>query len=129
MKLYHKLVRWVAVILTTHDVLVVSSSLWRLLPALARLLSLACPPPASLTLSNTHIIFTTLQSDLQALSFGYVVQALLVVRAQFTDRHTWWNWVAIVVLMVLSAAYGSFRFHRGGNLIKIYELPTSGNLQ
>jgi hypothetical protein len=35
------------------------------------------------------------------------------------------NWVAIVVLLALAAYYASFRFGKGGNLIKIYELPTS----
>lgn len=69
------------------------------------------------------------RSVCEALCFCYIVQALAVMRAQFTDRHTWLNWVAIIVLSILSAAYGSFRFRRGGNLIKIYELPTSGNLQ
>jgi hypothetical protein len=69
------------------------------------------------------------RSVCEALCFCYMVQALAVVRAQFTDRHTWWNWVAILPLLLLSMAYGSFRFRKGGNLIKIYELPTSANLQ
>mmetsp|Transcript_26057 Transcript_26057/g.47091 ORF Transcript_26057/g.47091 Transcript_26057/m.47091 type:complete len:146 (-) Transcript_26057:658-1095(-) len=69
------------------------------------------------------------RSVCEALCFCYMVQALAVVRAQFTDRHTWWNWVAILLLLLLSVAYGSFRFRKGGNFIKIYELPTSGNLQ
>ena len=70
------------------------------------------------------------RSVCEALCFCYTIQALAVTRAQFTDhRHTWWNWLAISVLLTLAAAYGSFRFRRGGNLIKIYELPTSGNLQ
>lgn len=70
------------------------------------------------------------RSVCEALCFCYLVQALAVLRAQITDSSkTWWNWLAILLLGVLSAAYGSFRFRRGGNLIKIYELPTSGNLQ
>jgi hypothetical protein len=64
----------------------------------------------------------------EALCCCYVVQAGAVLRAQFTDRHTWPNWVAIVILSVLATLYGSFRFGKGGNLIKIYELPTAGNL-
>lgn len=60
----------------------------------------------------------------------YVLQALTVLRAQFTDRRTIiLNWIAIIILLLLSAAYGSFRFRKGGNLIKIYELPTSSALR
>lgn len=60
----------------------------------------------------------------------YVLQALTVLRAQFTDRRTFiLNWIAIVILVGLSIAYGTFRFRKGGNLIKIYELPTSTTLQ
>ena len=59
----------------------------------------------------------------------YVLQALAVLRAQFTDRHSIINWIAIIVLSILAAAYGSFRFRKGGNLIKIYELPTAANLR
>jgi hypothetical protein len=51
-----------------------------------------------------------------------------VLRAQFTDRHTLANWIAIVVLLGLSAAYGSHRFGKGGHSIKVYELPTGSNL-
>ena len=69
------------------------------------------------------------RSVCEALCFCYVLQALAVMRAQFTDRHTVLNWVAILILTILSAAYGSFRFRRGGNLIKIYELPSSTILQ
>ena len=65
----------------------------------------------------------------EALFVCYVLQALAVARAQFTDRHSTINWIAIFVLVTLSAAYGSHRFRRGGNLIKIYELPTSGTLR
>jgi hypothetical protein len=68
------------------------------------------------------------RSVCEALCFCYVLQALAVMRAQLTDRHTLLNWVAISVLTLLSGAYGSFRFRRGGNLIKVYELPSSTNL-
>ena len=60
----------------------------------------------------------------EALFVCYVLQAVAVLRAQFTDRHTWINWVAIALLLSLSLAYATFRFGKGGNLIKIYELPT-----
>jgi hypothetical protein len=65
----------------------------------------------------------------EALFVCYVLQALAVARAQFTDRkHSIINWIAFVLLTILASAYGSFRFRKGGNLIKIYELPTSANL-
>jgi len=64
----------------------------------------------------------------EALFVCYVLQSLAVLRAQFTDRHTYVNWIAMVVLLALSASYGSFRFGKGGNLIKVYELPSSGTL-
>ena len=65
----------------------------------------------------------------EALFFCYLLQIISVLRAQFTDRHSMINWLAMIVLGTLAAAYGSFRFRRGGNLIKVYELPTSGNLE
>lgn len=65
----------------------------------------------------------------EALLVCYILQALVVLRAQFTDRHVMINWIAIVVLLVLSGFYGSFRFVEGGNLIKVYELPTSSTLR
>jgi len=64
----------------------------------------------------------------EALLVCYVLQALTVLRAQFTDRHLLINWVAITVLLALAACYGSFRFAKGGHLIKIYELPTASTL-
>jgi hypothetical protein len=51
----------------------------------------------------------------------YVLQALAVMRAQFTDRHVLINWIATLLLTILASAYGSFRFRKGGNLNKIYE--------
>jgi len=68
------------------------------------------------------------KSVCEAQCFCYVLQALAVARGQFTDRHTWINWVAILVMVMLASVYGSFRFRKGGNLIKIYELPTSNSL-
>jgi hypothetical protein len=65
----------------------------------------------------------------EALSVCYLLQALAVTRAQFTDRHVMINYVAIMLLLALAIAYGSFRFGKGGNLIKIYELPTASALQ
>ena len=65
----------------------------------------------------------------EALLVCYLLQALAVIRAQFTDRHVFINWIAIMVLLALSFAYGSFRFGKGGHMIKIYELPTAGSLQ
>jgi hypothetical protein len=66
----------------------------------------------------------------EALLVCYILQALTVLRAQFTEnRKLLINWIAIAILLILSMAYGSFRFGKGGNLIKIYELPTSTNLR
>eukprot|EP00980_Cylindrotheca_fusiformis_P018668 scaffold6219_cov146-Cylindrotheca_fusiformis.AAC.3 len=65
----------------------------------------------------------------EALFVCYTLQCLSVLRAQLTDRHSYINWIAVVVMGSLSAAYGSFRFREGGNLIKVYELPTGGNLR
>ncbi|CAJ1953616.1 unnamed protein product [Cylindrotheca closterium] len=64
----------------------------------------------------------------EALFVCYVLQTLAILRAQFTDRHSLINWVAILVMGVLGAAYASFRFGKGGNLIKVYELPTGANI-
>jgi len=67
----------------------------------------------------------------EALFVCYVLQALAVLRAQFTTgrQYSIINWIAIILLTMLSAAYGSHRFRKGGNLIKVYELPTGSNLQ
>jgi hypothetical protein len=65
----------------------------------------------------------------EALFVCYVLQAMAVMRAQFTGRQSVINWIAIVLLSIMATAYGSFRFRKGGNLIKIYELPTGGNLR
>lgn len=65
----------------------------------------------------------------EALFVCYLLQALAVLRAQLTDRHVLINWMAILVLGALSFAYGAFRFRKGGNLIKVYELPSSSSLR
>jgi len=65
----------------------------------------------------------------EALLVCYVLQALTVLRAQFTDRHLLINWVAVTVLLVLAGSYASFRFGKGGHLIKVYELPTASTLR
>ncbi len=67
------------------------------------------------------------RSVCEALVWCYAIQAAVVLRAQFTDRHTWINWVAGALLLLIGGSYGVFRYGRGGNLIKIYELPTSLN--
>lgn len=65
------------------------------------------------------------RSVCEGLCACYTLQALAVLRAQFTDRTTWLNWVAMVVLLALAGSYGRFRFGKGGELIKIYELPST----
>ena len=65
----------------------------------------------------------------EALFCCYILQALATMRAQFTGEHVLINWIAIVILLALSFAYGSFRFGKGGNLIKVYELPTASTLR
>lgn len=65
----------------------------------------------------------------EALFYCYVIQTLAVLRAQLTDSsRSNINWIAILVLGGLAGCYGSFRYRKGGNLIKVYELPTSGNV-
>lgn len=65
----------------------------------------------------------------EALFYCYVIQTLAVLRAQLTDSsRSNINWIAMLVLGGLAGCYGSFRYRKGGNLIKVYELPTSGNV-
>ena len=68
------------------------------------------------------------RSVCEALFFCYLLQALAVLRAQFTDRKSTINWIAIIILSVIGTCYGRFRFGRGGNMIKVYELPQSGKI-
>lgn len=65
------------------------------------------------------------RSVCEALFFCYLLQAVAVLRAQFTDRKSTINWIAIILLTVVGFYYGRFRFGKGGNMIKIYELPQS----
>jgi hypothetical protein len=73
------------------------------------------------------------------------LQGLIVLRAIFTDdgrddstaqqqqhrlnNNNVYNWFMFILLTGMAACYGRFRFGRGGNLIKIYELPTSALLR
>ena len=63
------------------------------------------------------------RSVCEALFVCYLLQAIAVLRAQFTDRRNMFNWVAICLLSLIGFCYGRFRFGRGGNMIKVYELP------
>ena len=65
----------------------------------------------------------------EALLVCYALQTLAILRAQFTDRPLFVNWFVMVIMSIMALAYGSFRFRRGGNLIKIYELPMGNNLR
>jgi hypothetical protein len=56
------------------------------------------------------------------------LQAIAVLRAQFTDRRNTVNWVAILVLSLIGFGYGRFRFGKGGDMIKIYELPQNNKI-
>eukprot|EP00956_Cyclotella_meneghiniana_P009595 scaffold13236_cov82-Cyclotella_meneghiniana.AAC.8 len=64
----------------------------------------------------------------EALFFCYVLQAIAVLRAQFTDRSTAVNWIAITLLSLMGFGYGRFRFGKGGDLIKVYELPQNNKV-
>jgi len=61
----------------------------------------------------------------EGLLLCYGLQALVVLRAQFTDRHTLINWLAISIFISIGTCYAWFRFGSQGNLIKVYELPSS----
>ena len=65
----------------------------------------------------------------EALGLCYALQSLVVLRAQLTadtGAGRMINWLAFLVLSGIGAGYGTFRFGKGGKLIKVYELPTSG---
>jgi hypothetical protein len=77
------------------------------------------------------------------------LQGLIVLRAIFTENgrddisnntntqqqqshrlnNNIYNWFIFILLTGMAVCYGRFRFGRGGNLIKIYELPTSALLR
>ena len=65
------------------------------------------------------------RSVCEALFVCYLLQAIAVLRAQFTERQNVFNWVAICLLSLIGFCYGRFRFGKGGNMIKVYELPQS----
>ncbi len=65
------------------------------------------------------------RSVCESLCVCYMLQALAVLRAQFTDRKNTINWIAIVLLLAIGTCYGRFRFGKGGSMIKVYELPIS----
>lgn len=65
------------------------------------------------------------RSVCEALFVCYLMQAVAVLRAQFTERKNMINWIAIIALSVIGCCYGRFRFGKGGNIIKVYELPQS----
>lgn len=64
----------------------------------------------------------------EALFFCYMLQAMAVLRAQFTDKANPINWIAIILLTVIGGAYGRFRFGAGGDMIKVYELPQNNKV-
>lgn len=64
----------------------------------------------------------------EALFVCYVLQAIAVLRAQFTDRRNTINWIAIIVLSLIGFGYGRFRFSKGGDMIKVYELPQNNKV-
>jgi len=37
------------------------------------------------------------------------------------------NWIAIIFLSTIGGLYGRFRFGKGGDMIKIYELPMASS--
>ena len=66
----------------------------------------------------------------ESMMICYTIEFLVIIRAQFTDRVTVFiNYIFMLVLLVLIFLYGSFRFGKNGNSIKVYELPTSSILQ
>lgn len=68
------------------------------------------------------------RSVCESLFFCYLLQAMAVLRAQFTDRASSINWIAITILTLIGGAYGRFRFGAGGGMIKVYELPQNNKV-
>jgi hypothetical protein len=64
----------------------------------------------------------------EALFVCYVLQAIAVLRAQFTDTRNIVNWIAISILSLIGFGYGRFRFGKGGDMIKVYELPQNNKI-
>jgi len=67
------------------------------------------------------------RSVCEALCACYALQTIVVLRAQFTDRRNWINWLSILLFVSVGTLYFRFRFGKSGDLIKIYELPTSSS--
>jgi len=66
------------------------------------------------------------RSVCEALCFCYALQSAAVLRAQLTSSsNDWTNWIALIILISVGTMYGRFRFGQGGDLIKVYELPSS----
>jgi len=67
------------------------------------------------------------RSVCEALCGCYALQSVVVLRAQFTDRKNWINWISIVIFICVGSLYFKFRFGQKGALIKVYELPTASS--
>mmetsp|Transcript_9103 Transcript_9103/g.12633 ORF Transcript_9103/g.12633 Transcript_9103/m.12633 type:complete len:154 (-) Transcript_9103:368-829(-) len=68
------------------------------------------------------------KSVCESLFLCYFLQMLAILRTEFTsDSFAFINWIAITVLAVLGGCYGSFRFGKGGDWIKVYELPVNSS--
>lgn len=65
------------------------------------------------------------RSVCEGLAVCYFLQSLAVIRAQFTEHGNWLNVVGLFFLVSFSYIYFRFRFSKGGDLIKMYELPIS----
>lgn len=65
------------------------------------------------------------RSVCEGLAICYALQSLAVIRAQFTEERNWIHLAGLVFLLTFSYMYFRFRFSKGGDMIKIYELPTS----
>jgi hypothetical protein len=65
------------------------------------------------------------RSVCEGLAICYALQSLAVLRAQFTVHGNWIHLSGLCFLLIFSFIYFKFRFSKGGDMIKIYELPTS----
>lgn len=65
------------------------------------------------------------RSVCEGLGICYALQSIAVVRAQFTEHGNWIHLAGLFFLLTFSFIYLRFRFSKGGDMIKIYELPTS----
>uniref|UniRef100_A0A6V2AM99 Uncharacterized protein n=2 Tax=Ditylum brightwellii TaxID=49249 RepID=A0A6V2AM99_9STRA len=68
------------------------------------------------------------KSVCESLCLCYTLQTLAILRTEFTsNEYSIINWVAIVILTCLGSFYGRFRFGKGGDWIKVYELPVNSS--